>query len=239
MSVWQQMASDAGFRGEEAEEVAAILEADEYRRWIERKDTPMGSFDEFLRPSGAIELRDGRVSVITTEGDGLVLEWRINDAWNVIVVYGADERPYVHVLNHKTREDWELDCTPRPRHTPEDISVLEPDEIFVFGSNTAGRHGAGAALLAREKFGAQYGVGEGPTGSCYALPTLNGDLSRRSIAELDDAFRRFADYAARRPELTFLLTRVGTGLAGYPEATIKSLVRAAQLPKNVVKPEGW
>ena len=60
--------------------------------------------------------------------------------------------------------------------------------IFVFGSNLAGRHGLGAAKYARNNLGAVYGVGEGPTGECYALPTKTGDLKVRSLADIEKKY---------------------------------------------------
>jgi hypothetical protein len=117
------------------------------------------------------------------------------------------------------------------------ITALEPHEVFVFGSNLAGRHGAGAAKQAREQFGAQLGVGEGRTGQTYALPTLDENLKQLSYKELALAAERFISYAWRNPNTVFHLTKVGCGLAGYDEERIKVLF--AWTPRNVVKPEGW
>jgi len=117
------------------------------------------------------------------------------------------------------------------RSTPDRIVALEPDEIFVFGSNAAGAHGGGAARLAYEKFGAVWGEGEGLFGQSYALPTMGGmDEIRTSAANLGAC-------AAAHPELTFLLTKVACGIAGYSEAEIAPLF--ADMPANVVKPAGW
>lgn len=117
------------------------------------------------------------------------------------------------------------------------IEKLEENHIFVFGSNTAGQHGAGAARQAYEDFGAKRGVGEGRTGQTYAFPTLDSNLKKRTDIELVISVVRFFDYAKYHPELTFLLTKVGTGLAGYKEWEMKWLFRNA--PENVIKPEGW
>ncbi|GAB3567670.1 A1S_2505 family phage non-structural protein [Spelaeicoccus albus] len=119
----------------------------------------------------------------------------------------------------------------RPRVTPDRISELAPGEIFVFGSNAAGTHGAGAALVAYEKFGAEWGVGAGLTGRTYALPTMGGrsELQREAAA--------FVDFAGRHPELTFYLTKVGCGIAGYTEEEVAPLF--AGTPPNVIKPAGW
>lgn len=117
------------------------------------------------------------------------------------------------------------------------ITDLDPDEIFVFGSNLAGRHGAGAALQARKQFGAKLGCGTGLTGQCYAFPTLDKNLSQLSIDRLkkerDDLYRCCYD----RPEKRFLLTKVGCGIAGYPEETMRALF--ANPPENLILPEDW
>lgn len=118
------------------------------------------------------------------------------------------------------------------------ITELKPNEIFVFGSNLAGRHGAGAARQAREQFGAVYGVGEGLTGQCYAFPTLGVKLGKRTRAGLETSRDTFYAVACSHPELTFLLTKVGCGLAGYPEEQMIRLF-STDCPENVVKPDGW
>ena len=117
------------------------------------------------------------------------------------------------------------------------ITKLEPNEFFVFGSNLAGRHGAGAALQAAQEFGAQYGVGEGLTGQCWAFPTLDAHLRRRPLVELEAA--RDALYAAclHCPSSRFLLTKVGCGIAGYPEPLMRGLF--SNPPKNLILPEDW
>ena len=123
------------------------------------------------------------------------------------------------------------------RYTPDNITDLKPDELFCFGSNTAGRHGAGAARYAMLKFGAKYGVGEGITGQSYAFPTLTASLGHRTQAELEHSRDLFFSCALANPEKTFLLTKVGCGLAGYKESTMADLFMFA--PTNVIKPEGW
>lgn len=123
------------------------------------------------------------------------------------------------------------------RTTPENITSLADGEIFVFGSNLAGRHGAGAAATARRKFGAEPGVGEGLTGQCYAFPTLDDSLRKLTMRELQASRDRLYLIAGLNPELTFLLTRVGTGLAGYGEQEMADLFAGA--PGNIVTPPGW
>jgi len=110
-------------------------------------------------------------------------------------------------------------------------------EIFVFGSNEAGRHGKGAALHARNNHGAIYGHGRGLQGNSYAIPTKdNGHplrtLSLGAIKENVDEFRRFA---RSRSDLTFRLTPIGCGLAGYSPEQIAPMFRGA--PSNVILPD--
>lgn len=122
-------------------------------------------------------------------------------------------------------------------NTPESIVDLPADCVFVFGSNLAGNHAGGAARLALEKFGAVSGVGKGLVGRSYAFPTLDWDMGRLSHNEL--AIQRNVLYvtAVCHPELTFYLTRVGCGIAGYPEEDMKSLFKVHL--SNIVYPEGW
>ena len=117
------------------------------------------------------------------------------------------------------------------------ITKLAPNEIFVFGSNLAGRHGAGAAKQAHDDFGAEYGVGEGLTGRCYAFPTLDQRLKKLSwwlLAESRDLLYRCCE---TYPDKRFLLTKVGCGLAGYPEAMMRGLF--TDPPANLILPEDW
>lgn len=123
------------------------------------------------------------------------------------------------------------------RATPENIQGLEPNEVFVFGSNLAGRHGKGAALIAKKKFGAIYGDGFGPTGRCYAIPTKGPDLKSLSLDYIAKCVAYFNHYASAKPEITFLVTAIGTGLAGYKTADIAPMFRDA--PDNVVLPASF
>lgn len=108
---------------------------------------------------------------------------------------------------------------------------------FVFGSNLAGRHGKGAALTARQKWGAQYGIGVGRTGCCYAIPTKDHHLNTLPLSKIERYVEEFISYAVQRPELTFLVTPVGCGLAGYTHEQIKPLFKSA--PSNCILPPQW
>jgi hypothetical protein len=115
------------------------------------------------------------------------------------------------------------------------ITTLKPYEIFVFGSNLAGIHGAGAAKQARNQFGAEMGVGEGLTGQCYALPTLDTDLEQRSLEHIQASVERFFQQARNWRHKTFLVTPVGCGLAGFNPEQIAPLFKHA--PPNCILPE--
>ena len=112
---------------------------------------------------------------------------------------------------------------------------MSMNEIFVFGSNLAGRHGKGAALYARQHHNAVYGQGEGRQGTSYAIPTKDEQLKTRPLALIQKSVDKFIEHARRNPEDTFQLTAVGTGLAGIPIDTMKAMFKAA--PSNVIKPK--
>jgi len=109
------------------------------------------------------------------------------------------------------------------------------DPIFVFGSNLAGRHGKGAALWAVQYRGAIYGYGEGLQGNSYAIPTKDRQLRSLGLDEISARVMRFLRFANDHRDMTFQLTPVGCGLAGYTPEQIAPLFRAA--PSNVILPD--
>ena len=117
------------------------------------------------------------------------------------------------------------------RFTPEHIAVLEPGEIFVFGSNLAGAHGGGAARAARLHFGAVMGQGVGLQGQSYAIPTMHG--GPETIKPYVDEFIIFAK---QHPELTFLVTPIGCGIAGFRASEIAPLFAMAIDVENIILP---
>lgn len=126
----------------------------------------------------------------------------------------------------------------RRYHHPDEIRrELDPDMIFVFGSNLAGVHGAGAARQAYISFGAWEGEGIGPVGSTYAIPTKDEQIRTLPISRIRPHVKVFLDYARVHPKLTFYVTRVGCGLAGYTDEQIAPLFEGA--PDNCILPEGW
>ncbi len=111
--------------------------------------------------------------------------------------------------------------------------------IFVFGSNLAGRHAAGAALYAARHHGAIYGQGVGLQGSSYALPTKDENIKTLDLDRIDEYILEFISHATAFPDNTYLLTPVGTGLAGYSRAEIMELIMKYEVPKNVVFTKEW
>ena len=128
----------------------------------------------------------------------------------------------------------QLDIMEQKRTTPEFITSLEPNEVFVFGSNLRGMHGGGAAYIAYRKFGAVMGQGVGLQGQSYAIPTMQGGVE--TIRPYVDEFIAFAK---QHPELTFLVTRIGCGIAGFTNEEISPLFAQAHDVENIVLPEGW
>lgn len=125
------------------------------------------------------------------------------------------------------------------KFAPDYITALAPGEVMVFGANRSGRHGAGAAQYARMYLGAKYGVGEGLTGQCYALPTKGHNMEVLSLAEIRRHVTAFLKCAAEHPELTFLVTKIGTGLAGYSMEAIAPLFLEQPIPGNVRLPRAF
>ena len=117
-------------------------------------------------------------------------------------------------------------------YTSERISELRENEIFVFGSNLAGAHGGGAAWLAYRRFGAVWGEGVGLHGRTYAIPTMQGGVD--TIKPYVDDFILFAK---EHRELTFLVTRIGCGIAGFRNEEIAPLFKDAICVENIILPK--
>jgi hypothetical protein len=110
-------------------------------------------------------------------------------------------------------------------------------QIFVFGSNLAGRHGKGAALTAKLYHGAIYGQGVGRQGNSYAIPTKDAKLRTLSLHTIEKYVMDFKEYARQHPECQFFVTRVGCGLAGYTDEVISPMFKNA--PINCELPLSW
>lgn len=123
--------------------------------------------------------------------------------------------------------------SPFIRTTPDKIIELKENQIFVFGSNLAGRHGKGAAKKALI-WGAKYGQAKGIQGKTYAIPTKNENIQRTlSIYEIKPFVEEFIEFAKNNPSLTFLVTEIGCGLAGYNVKDIAPLFLQAKNIDNI------
>lgn len=118
-----------------------------------------------------------------------------------------------------------------------------PETYFVFGSNTGGMHGKGAAKYAKDRLEAVQGVGEGITGHCYALPTViytpGVGLSKMPLSQIDTHIETFIEYAKSNPNQKFQLTQVGCGLAGYSIDEIVPMFTSRGIPNNVFLSYTW
>ncbi len=122
----------------------------------------------------------------------------------------------------------------RPDFTPERITELRADEVFVFGSNLAGMHGGGAAYIAFRKFGAVMGCGVGLRGQSYAIPTMQG-----GVETIKPYVDEFIQYAKDHPGMFFYVTRIGCGIAGFRDSEIAPLFADAAGVGNICLPKSF
>jgi hypothetical protein len=122
------------------------------------------------------------------------------------------------------------------RVTPQNITELQPDEVFVFGSNLKGLHGAGAAKQAM-KWGAIYFCPYGLQGRTYAIPTKGSRLETLEIEEIERYVSIFIHYASKRNDLKFLVTEIGCGLAGLTPNVVAPLFSEAVKYPNIYLPK--
>ena len=118
------------------------------------------------------------------------------------------------------------------RITPNWITRLDENQIFVFGSNTRGIHDGGASFTAVQYFGAIVGQPEGPQGQSYAIPTDGANL-----ADIKASVNNLIVYAKAHPHLTFLVTEIGCGTAGYHPMEIAPLFKDAVRVANIYLPK--
>lgn len=111
------------------------------------------------------------------------------------------------------------------------VTELEPNEIFVFGSNAGGVHGGGAARIAHDRFGAMWGEGHGLYGQTYAIDTMTDEPTM--AAEIVT----FIDFAVAHPDLIFLVTELGCGIGPYQPSDVAPYL--ADAPANVALPESF
>ena len=122
----------------------------------------------------------------------------------------------------------------KTQFTPDFITELKENEIFVFGSNLQGMHGGGAARIAYEKFGAIWGQGVGLQGQSYGIPTMHG-----GVDAIKPYVNEFIEFAKSHPELTFLVTRIGCGIAGFRDEEIAPLFKECIEIDNVILPRSF
>lgn len=120
------------------------------------------------------------------------------------------------------------------RVTPSWIDDLQENQVFVFGSNLAGMHGGGAARVARLRFGSVMGNGVGMQGRSYAIPTMQGGTKT-----IRPYVNDFIAYAKEHPELTFLVTPIGCGIAGFEPEDIAPLFEEASNVENIWLPKSF
>ena len=118
------------------------------------------------------------------------------------------------------------------KYTPDNITSLGEDEVFVFGSNLAGHHAGGAARTSLHKFGAVWGQGVGLQGQSYAIPTMQG-----GVETIKPYVDEFIEFAKARPDLKFYVTRIGCGIAGFRDEEIAPLFHKALQISNIYLPE--
>ena len=136
------------------------------------------------------------------------------------------------------RDNYIIDnnCFPYGYPSVDNINMLDgKDEIFVFGSNLDGRHGKGAALQAM-KFGAKYGVGVGIQGNTYAIPTKDKELKVMFLKDISRYVKEFIKFASANPQIHFLVTKIGCGLAGYNESDIAPMFKDCKWQTNIHLP---
>lgn len=119
---------------------------------------------------------------------------------------------------------------------PNDKTYNPKEQVFVFGSNLAGIHGAGAAKTAL-LYGAKWGIGLGHQGNTYAIPTKDNDLKTLPLENIRKYVESFLLYAKDNPGTLFFVTRIGCGLAGYKDEDISPLF--ADATPNCILPKGW
>lgn len=147
---------------------------------------------------------------------------------NMIINHAFDPYAFSQLEGRGAYYDMDVD---ENRLSSDMITTLGDNEIFVFGSNPEGLHNGGASALALAKFGAKSGQAEGLQGQSYAIPT-----DGVNVMQLSEAVSRFCDFASQHPELTFLVTAIGCGTAGWrPHDVAPMFQRVAKL-KNVKLP---
>lgn len=192
---------------------------------------------EIREGNGRIIAVHGTVSDVTGECEMLALYSDVNE---LSIDYKADDWDGVAAKTKHVRASRVMG----PYIFHDDMAPIAESEIFVFGSNLKGRHGKGAALTAMKEYGAEYGVGEGFTGRCYALPTRNAnqigeraEVTTLELAEVRNHIKVFLAAAEAEKDKRFYVSRVGCGHAGFSDEQIGRLFAGA--PANCSLPIEW
>lgn len=128
-------------------------------------------------------------------------------------------------------------------YTPDNIKELPENSIFVFGSNTEGRHGKGGALVARTLFGAIYGQAKGLQGKSYGIITkdLTKPDRKYPLRLIYNQLLRLMFIAEQNPNTKYYITRIGSSLAGFTVVEIKDLFNkmVEDIPDNIILPKDY
>lgn len=117
------------------------------------------------------------------------------------------------------------------------MGKLSKNQVLVFGSNARGAHGAGAALRARQAYGAKYGQGKGLQGQSYGIPTKDKSLKVLPPNKIESYVEEFKEFAAANPDKEFYVTKVGTGLANISSEVMANMFVGS--PQNCIFSQGW
>jgi len=159
---------------------------------------------------------------------------RLSMSFGATTAMTREERKAYRSQENRSTKNYHEMSEFQHRITPDLIKSLGSNEIFVFGSNLAGAHGGGAARIAAERFGAVMGQGVGLQGQSYAIPTMQGGVNT-----ILPYVEEFITFAKQHPELTFLVTRIGCGIAGFTPKEIAPLFAGAVNVENIHLPKDF
>lgn len=219
---------DDSCQGTVPQAIIAFLDSTDFEDAIRKAVSLGGDSDTLACITGGIaeafykdipeEMVEKTIQLLPKHFKDILSEFKVSTAYRVqdCIKLPLSSRP----------DDWEQ------RITPSNISKLAEGEIFVFGSNLAGQHMGGAARAAYDKFGAIWGQGVGLQGQCYAIPTMQGGVDTIK-PYVDD----FIEFAKTHPEMRFLVTRIGCGIAGFNDRQIAPLFDQAVNVSNIFLPD--
>ena len=159
---------------------------------------------------------------------------RFSTSFGATSAMSREERKAYRSQENRSTKNYREMSEFQNRVTPEFITSLKKNEVFVFGSNLAGAHGGGAARIAAERFGAIMGQGVGLQGQSYAIPTMQGGVNT-----ILPYVEEFIAFAKQHPELTFLVTKIGCGIAGFTPREIAPLFAGAVNVENIHLPQDF